>query len=232
MNREGREKILVVDDDIQIQRALRLALVSRGYTVILASDGDEALDLAALETPELMILDLTLPGINGIDVCKETRKWSKIPIIVLSVKDKEQDKVLALDAGADDYITKPFMTGELLARIRAHLRRVSQGTEEKAEYEIGKIRVNFAHHLAYIDNDELKLTKTEFSLLHYLVKNAGRVVTYNLLLSNMWGSDMECDLQTLRVHIANLRKKIEPEPNRPKYILTESGVGYRFASNA
>lgn len=224
------EKILVVDDDIQIQRALRLALVSRGYTVVLASDGDEALDKAALDEPDLMILDLTLPGINGIDVCRELRKWSKIPVIVLSVKDKEQDKILALDAGADDYMTKPFLTGELLARIRAHLRRMSRGTDEKAEYQIGSIKVNFAHHLAWNGEEELKLTKTEFSLLQYLVKNAGRVVTYNLLLSNMWGSDMECDLQTLRVHIANLRKKIEPEPNRPRYILTESGVGYRFAS--
>lgn len=227
MNKQS-EKILVVDDDIQIRRALRNALSARGYDVMLASNGEEALDMAASETPDMVILDMSMPGISGIEVCKELRTWTHIPILILSVKDKEADKIAALDLGADDYLTKPFNTGELLARIRAHIRRTKQIQPVDPVFEKNGLKVDLARHLVFKDGEELKLTKTEFSLLQYLIQNSGRVVTYSLLLSQVWGPEYECDTQTLRVHIGNLRKKIEEDPNRPHFILTEPGVGYRF----
>jgi two-component system, OmpR family, KDP operon response regulator KdpE len=204
MTIDTKAKILVVDDDIQIQRALRLALTARKYNVVLASNGSEALDVAASEELDLIILDLTLPDISGIDVCREVRTWSKVPIIVLSVKDREEDKINALDTGADDYMTKPFNTGELLARIRAHLRRMSEIPAGDVEYEVNGLKVNLGSHLVTLNDEELKLTKTEYGLLQYLILNAGRVVTHNILLTNVWGPEYEGDSQTLRVHIGNL----------------------------
>jgi two-component system KDP operon response regulator KdpE len=229
MKSQGNEKILIVDDDRQIQRALRLAISARNYGVLLASDGEEALDLAASENPDLIILDLTLPRKSGIEVCKEIREWSKVPIIVLSIRDREEDKISALDLGADDYITKPFNTGELLARIRAHLRRSERTAPEMLEYEYDGLKIDLARHLATLDGNEIKLTKTEFDILSYLVKNSGRVITYNLLISKVRGPEYEGDTQMLRVHVGNLRKKIERDHNHPRLIITEPGVGYRFA---
>lgn len=230
MTNEINEKILVVDDDLQIQRALRLALSSRKYNVLLASTGEEALDIVFSRQPDLVVLDLTLPGISGIEVCKEIRSWSKIPIIILSVRQNEKDKIAALDLGADDYVTKPFNTGELLARIRANLRRMKPASGNGALYEIKGLTVDLFNHRIFLDGQEIRLTKTEFSLLKYFVENSGRVINYGLALSKVWGPEYETDVQTLRVHVANLRKKIERDPNRPQFIITEPGVGYRFIS--
>jgi two-component system KDP operon response regulator KdpE len=225
-----KDKILVVDDDIQILRSLRLALSSRGYSVSLSSSGEEALDLASSVLPDLIILDLTLPGISGKDVCRELRTWSKVPIIVLSIVNCGKDKIESLDIGADDYITKPFDTGELLARIRAHLRRIRQIPMQDPVFELDELKVNLTNHQVFLNYQEVKLTKTEFALLRYMINNAGRVITYNMFLSQVWGSECNCDTQTLRVHIGNLRKKLEKDHNRPRFILTELGVGYRFVS--
>jgi len=227
----NKEKILVVDDDVRIRRALKNALSARGYDVLLASNGDEALEIASLEVPSMVILDLSMPGMTGLDVCKELRIWSQVPILVLSVHDKEKDKVSALDLGADDYLTKPFNTGELLARIRAHIRRAKQVPSSVTVFESHGLKVDLSKHQVFREGHEVKLTKTEFSLLQYLIKNSGRVVTYTILLSEVWGHEYEGDTQTLRVHIGNLRKKIEGDPNRPNFILTEPGVGYRFYAN-
>jgi len=225
------EKILVVDDDIQIRRALRNALSARGYEVILVVNGEEALTRAALDLPDMVILDLAMPGLSGFDVCRELRTWSNIPILVLSVKDKETDKIKALDLGADDYITKPFNTGELLARLRAHIRRAKQVKLMTPVFEERGLKVDFANYLVTLNNVEVKLTKTEFSILKYLIQNAGKVITYKLLISEIWGSNCDGDISALRVHIGNLRKKIEEDLNRPKFIITEARIGYRFYSN-
>jgi two-component system KDP operon response regulator KdpE len=222
---------MVVDDDVQIRRALRHALAARGYDVVLAATGEEALDLAASSSPDMVVLDLNLPGMTGMDVCRELRSWSQVPILVLSVQDRPNDKVTALDLGADDYLTKPFDTAELLARIRSHLRRSAQTPQQvEAIMTFGALKIDVARHQVFRDEQEIRLTKTEFALLQYLAQNAGRVVTYSLLLSKVWGSEYEADTQTLRVHIGNLRRKIEADANRPTFILTEPGVGYRFTA--
>lgn len=226
------DHVLIVDDDIQIRRALTSALSARGYRITQASNGEEALNLAAAEPPSLVILDLSMPGKSGLEVCKELRTWSKAPILVLSVKDRDADKIAALDLGADDYLTKPFNTGELLARIRAHLRRMKEMPAGKVVYEMDGLKVDLSRHQVILNGEEIKLTKTEFALLQYLIQNAGRVVTYNQLLSHVWGPEYEEDMQTLRVHAGNLRRKIEPNSTRPRFILTEPGVGYRFVSDS
>lgn len=230
MTGEKRERILVVDDDIQIRRALRSALSARGYEVELASTGEDAVELAAANPPAMVILDLSLPGMSGMDVCRELRRWFKAPVLILSVNDREADIIDALDAGADDYLTKPFKTGELLARMRAHSRRMQQLPTGVAVYETEGLQVNLSSHQVFLDGEEVKLTKTEFALLQYLVQNAGRVVTYGILLSHVWGPEYAHDTQTLRVHVGNLRRKVERDPNRPRLISTEPGVGYRFAA--
>lgn len=222
------QTILVVDDDVQIRRALRHALAARGYDVDLAASGEEALERAAVDPPQMMILDLSLPGISGIEVCRALRTWTALPILVLSVKDRPQDKVMALDTGADDYLTKPFDTSELLARIRSHLRRADQLRVQEPVFEGDGLRIDFARRQVTRDEQEIRLTKTEFALLQYLVQNAGRVVTHNVLLDRVWGPDHLGDTQVLRVHVGNMRRKIEPEPERSRFIVTEPGVGYRF----
>lgn len=220
-------RILVVDDEPQIRRALRVGLSGHGYVVQLASSGEEALDLAASSTPGVVILDLMLPGISGLDVCRELRQWSAVPIIVLSAKGEERDKVQALDLGADDYLTKPFGMDELLARIRVALRR-GQGGAPSPIMQCGELRLDQVRRLVTLANQEVHVTPTEYEVLRYLMANAGKVVTHRTLLRAVWGAGYEDATQTLRVFIAQLRRKIEPDPTRPVYLRTESGVGYRF----
>ena len=228
MNDSEMIRILVVDDDLQIRRVLQQALAARGYEVILAECGEEALKLAELKVPQLIVLDLSMPGIGGIETCRLLRRWIQAPIIILTVRDSEEDKVAALDSGADDYLTKPFGTAELLARVRAHLRRARLAPAASPVFESRGLRVDFAQYLVTLNGQEVKLTKTEFEILRFLIQNAGRVLTHSLILRRVWEHENASDSQTLRVHIGNLRKKIEPDANRPRFILTEPGVGYRF----
>ncbi len=225
-------KILVIDDEPQIRRALRVGLEQNNYQVFLAANGEEGLDLAASRMPDLIILDLAMPGKSGFDVCKELREWTKTPIIVLSVRDREEDKIKALDLGADDYLTKPFGIGELLARARAVLRRQAPDEEqEQSTFTCANLKVDFAHRRVFIANEEVHLTPKEYDLLRYMTTNADRVLTHRQLLSKVWGPEYENDSHTLRVHIANLRNKIEEHPERPYYIHTETRVGYRFRTD-
>lgn len=225
-------KFLVIDDEPQIRRALRVGLEQNNYQVFLAANGEEGLDMAASRLPDLIILDLAMPGKNGFDVCKELREWTKTPIIVLSVRDREEDKIKALDLGADDYLTKPFGIGELLARARAVLRRQAPDEEqEQSTFTCANLKVDFAHRRVYISNEEVHLTPKEYDLLRYMTTNADRVLTHRQLLSKVWGPEYENDSHTLRVHIANLRNKIEEHPERPFYIHTETRVGYRFRTD-
>jgi two-component system KDP operon response regulator KdpE len=223
-------RILVVDDEPQIRRALRVGLAGHGYDVQLAGTGEEALDLAAVAPPDVIILDLMLPGLSGLDVCKGLREWSQAPIIVLSAKGEEHDKVEALDLGADDYLTKPFGMDELLARIRAALRRTA-GEAPTPVLEIGELRLDQARRLLTSRGREIHLTPTEYDMLRYLMTNAGKVITHRALLRAVWGPGYEDGSQTLRFFIVQLRRKIEPEPSRPIYIRTEPGVGYRFRAD-
>jgi two-component system KDP operon response regulator KdpE len=223
-------RILVVDDEPQIRRALRVGLAGHGYDVQLAGTGEEALDLAAVAPPDVIILDLMLPGLSGLDVCKGLREWSQAPIIVLSAKGEERDKVEALDLGADDYLTKPFGMDELLARIRAALRRTA-GEAPTPVLEIGELRLDQARRLLTSRGREIHLTPTEYDMLRYLMTNAGKVITHRALLRAVWGPGYEDGSQTLRFFIVQLRRKIEPEPSRPIYIRTEPGVGYRFRAD-
>ncbi len=223
-------RILVVDDEPQIRRALRVGLAGRGYDVQLAATGEEALDQAAVSPPDVVVLDLMLPGLSGLEVCRSLREWSQVPVIVLSAKDEERDKVEALDLGADDYLTKPFGMDELLARIRVALRRGGQ-PDSPPVLEIGHLVLDQARRLVTVGSDEVHLTPTEYELLRYLMANAGKVLTHRTLLRAVWGAEYEDATDTLRFFIVQLRRKIEPEPSRPTYIRTEAGVGYRFRSS-
>lgn len=225
---EKKISILVVDDDEKIRRALRSILSSRKYDVVMAQDGEQAIDLAIDHTPDMIILDLSLPGLSGIEICSELRNWYTGPILILSVHNDEQDKVKALDCGADDYLTKPFSTAELLARIRAQLRRVSKKFALNPVISINGLEINIAHRTVDREGIAIDLTKTEFDILTYLAQNPGCVLTSKMILEKVWGPDFIDDARTLRVHVSNLRKKIEPDPNIPRFILTEPGVGFRF----
>ncbi len=220
-------RILVVDDERPIRRYLRTVLGAQGYTVLEAACGKDALVAGANEHPDLIILDLGLPDIDGVDVTRRLREWTSIPIIILSVREQENDKVSALDAGADDYLTKPFGTEELLARIRVALRRLGQ-TGGEPVYQVDNLTVDLANRQVLLKGEEVALTPTEYDLLRLLVQNAGKVMTHNHLLSQVWGHSYEEDAHLLRVNMSNLRRKIEPDPSRPHYILTEPGVGYRL----
>lgn len=220
-------RILVVDDEEAIRRLLKCVLTRRNYQVLLAADGDEALDKGAEFTPDLVILDLALPGMGGLEVCRELRSWLAAPILVLSGREDESTKILALDEGADDYITKPFAVGELLARIRALLRRSSGRGFSTPVLSSGELTIDVARRRVFRSEQEIRLTRTEFDILSMLARSAGCVVTSKMLLDEVWG-DNYGDTQTLRVHVGHLRKKVEPEPPRPRYILTEPGIGYRF----
>jgi len=225
-------KVLVIDDEPQIRRALRAGLERNNYQVVLAASGEEGLDVAALENPDLVILDLAMPGLDGFEVCRQLRDWAKFPIIVLSVREGEDDKIQALDLGADDYLTKPFGMRELLARMRAVLRRVTSNGEEEASFSCEDLTIDFAHRLVTVAGLEIHLTPKEYDLLRYMALNENRVLTHRQLLSKVWGPEYMDDTHTLRVHIANLRTKIEKHPERPRFIHTETRVGYRFRTDS
>jgi two-component system KDP operon response regulator KdpE len=220
-------KIIIVDDEEPIRKFLRVALTSKSYMVFEAASGQEALANTAEHKPDLVILDLGLPDLDGIEVTRLIRQWTQIPIIILSVRDSERDKIAALDAGADDYLTKPFGIGELFARIRSALRRSAQIKGEPV-FTIGSLKVDLVGRLVTLACHEVMLTPNEYDLLRVFVIHAGKVLTYRFLLSEVWGTKFVDDIHMLQVNISNLRHKIEPEPARPQLIITEQGVGYRL----
>jgi two-component system, OmpR family, KDP operon response regulator KdpE len=220
-------RILVVDDEKQIRRMLKTALTGFGYDIAEASSGHEGLNQTAIFHPDLIILDLGLPDFDGTEVVRRLREWTQIPIIILSVREQEQDKIRALDAGADDYITKPFGMGELLARIRVALRHMAK-TEDEPVLTFGELTVDLAHRRVTLKGEDLKLTPTEYELLKYLALQAGKVVTHKQLLRAVWGPNYQEETHYLRIYIGQLRRKIEADPSQPSYIMTESGVGYRM----
>jgi two-component system KDP operon response regulator KdpE len=224
--------ILVIDDEPQILRALRTILTEKKFRVTTASRGEEGLTLAASAPPDIVILDLGLPDISGIDVCARLREWTQIPIIILSVRDGEKDKVSALDKGADDYLTKPFGIEELLARVRVALRHSAQlqGGKETV-VKAGELVIDLARHVTKRGSMEVKLTATEFKLLAYLAANTGRVLTHRSILTHVWGPADADHTEYLRVYMRQLRRKLEVDPERPLHILTEPGVGYRFIAD-
>jgi two-component system KDP operon response regulator KdpE len=224
--------ILVIDDEPQILRALRTILTAKQFRVSVASRGNEGLTLAAAQPPDVVILDLSLPDMSGFEVCEQLRQWTQAPIIVLSVRDSEHDKVMALDKGADDYLTKPFGIEELLARIRVALKHSAQALGgSRPIISAGPITIDLAGHIVTRAGEEMKLTATEFKLLAYLAANADRVLTHQAILTHVWGSADMDHTEYLRVYIGQLRKKLEDNPDQPKYLLTEPGVGYRFLTN-
>jgi two-component system KDP operon response regulator KdpE len=221
------KRVLVVDDEPQIRRALGVNLRARGYDVDLAPDGERALDLVARQHPDVVVLDLGLPGISGVEVIEGLRGWSRVPIVVLSVRDAEVDKVAALDAGADDYVTKPFGMDELIARLRAALRRAAPGKEE-ATVETPDFAIDLAAKRVTRDGAEVRLTPTEWHVVETLVRNQGKLVAQTQLLQEVWGPEYHDETNYLRVFMAQVRRKLEPEPSQPRYFITEPGMGYRF----
>ncbi len=224
-------RILVVDDEPAIQRFLKAALPETEFQVVQAETGHAALAAAVTARPEVILLDLGLPDLDGVEVIARIRQWSQAPIIVLSVREREDDKVRALDAGADDYLTKPFGIGELLARIRVMLRRTLQQVEEPI-IRIDELKIDLARRLVTLADRALSLTPTEYDLLRLLAANAGKVLTHRQILKQIWGAAYVEQPHVLRVNISNLRHKLERDPSRPCYILTESGVGYRFKAQS
>jgi two-component system KDP operon response regulator KdpE len=224
-------RVLVVDDEPPILRALATNLRARGYAIDVAPTGEEALALAAHHRPDAVILDLGLPGLSGIEVVEGLRGWTAVPIIILSARGAERDKVAALDAGADDYVTKPFGMDELLARLRASLRRTAPAPES-AVVETPDFAVDLAAKRVRAGDDEVRLTPTEWGLVEVLVRNAGKLVSQRQLLQDVWGPQYGEETNYLRVHMAHIRRKLEPEPSRPRYFITEPGMGYRFEGAA
>ena len=218
---------LVIDDEPQIRRLLRVTLEANGYTVFDAVNGNDGIVQAAQCRPDIILLDLGLPDLDGVEVLKRIREWSRVPVIVLSVRDREDDKIAALDAGADDFVTKPFSSGELLARLRTTLRR-SQPQSAEAIFRSGNFEVDLAARIVRKNGVEVKLTPTEYSLLRLLVRNAGKVVTHRQILKEVWGPTYAEQTHYLRVYMAHLREKLESDPSRPELLLTEPGVGYRM----
>jgi two-component system KDP operon response regulator KdpE len=221
-------RILIVDDDTQVLRSLRSGLTARGYDIVTAIGGATALIAAADTVPDLIVLDLGLPDIDGVEVCRRIREWSALPIIVLSARERETDKIAALDAGADDYLTKPFGMGELLARVRATLRRTTANRGEEPILRSGDVTIDLAHRRVELRGQEVHLTPKEYDLLKQLAKHPGKVLTQRQLLGAVWGPEYGDEGHYLRVHMRSLRLKIEPEPSRPRYLITEPGVGYRL----
>jgi two-component system KDP operon response regulator KdpE len=222
-------RVLVVDDERAIRRYLHAALNAQGYTIFEAINGQEALNAVVTDRPDLVILDLGLPDMDGVEVTRQLREWTHIPIIILSVREQESDKIAALDSGADDYLTKPFSSGELMARIRVAMRRSTQTTSGPV-FETGDLKVDLSRRLVTINGQDVSLTPTEYDLLRVMVQNAGKVLTHHQLLRQVWGTGYESEAHLLRVNMSNLRRKIELDPTRPRYILTEPGVGYRLKS--
>jgi two-component system KDP operon response regulator KdpE len=222
------ESILIIDDEVQIRRLLEISLSSHGYRIYEASTGKDGLIAAATHHPSIIILDLGLPDIDGIKILKKVREWYQKPVIILSVRNLEEDIVQALDNGANDYLTKPFRTGELLARIRVALRQ-NQTTEEATQLTFGALTIDLVDHIVRKKGKIIKLTSTEFALLALLAKNSGRVLTHQSILKEIWGFGYIGQTQYLRVFVAQLRKKIEDDPGKPQLLITESGIGYRFS---
>ena len=221
-------RILVVDDERAIRRFLRASLSAHGHTILEAAAGREALSAVAEQRPDIIFLDLGLPDMDGVEVTRQIREWSDTPIIILSVRDREADKIAALEAGADDYLVKPFGMGELMVRMRAVLRRVWQAHRQEAVFQSGELKVDFTRRRVWVGEREVNLTPTEYDLLKLLAQNAGKVLTHPHMIQKIWGSDLIGADHVLRVNISNLRKKLEADPARPQYILTEAAVGYRL----
>ncbi|MGO9085538.1 MAG: response regulator transcription factor [Candidatus Sulfotelmatobacter sp.] len=220
--------ILVVDDEPQITRVLRTSLSAQGYDIRVANSGEMALEIMKDWSPNLIITDLSMPSIDGVQLCRAVRAVSHVPILVLSVRDQERQKVEALDAGADDYVTKPFGMSELLARVRANLRRISTESEPQAVIEIGDFRIDTAAHKVTVRRREVRLTPKEFELLVYMARRPGKVINHRTLLGAIWGGQSTEQVEYLRVFVGQLRKKLEPDASSPRYIVTEPWVGYRF----
>lgn len=221
------QTVLIIDDEDQIRRLLKVTLSAHGFTVIETTNAKSGLEECIKIKPDLVILDMGLPDKMGLEVIKDIRQWSSVPIIMISVKESEQIKIEAFDAGADDYVVKPFGMGELMARIRAALRHASKEVFEP-ELTFGDIRIDLAHRYVYVNDIEVKLTPTEYELFKILTAQHGKVVTQSHLLKTVWGDSYQDEVQYLRVYITQLRKKLEKEPSRPQHIITEPGVGYRF----
>jgi two-component system, OmpR family, KDP operon response regulator KdpE len=228
MSKQGAS-ILVVDDEREILRALQRSLTAHGYKVFTAGSGEEAIEAVARHRPDLLLLDLLLPGISGLEVVRRVRAESNVPIIVLSVKEAEHDKVEALDLGADDYVAKPFGMNEVLARIRValrHVARVQSGTEPR--FQAGPLEVDFAARRVLVNGQQVQLTPTEYELLKILITHRGKILTRQMLLRELWGAEAHARMHSLHVYVAQLRQKIEPVPEQPQFIITIPGVGYRF----
>lgn len=221
--------ILIIDDEAQMRRLLRTTLENDGYKVTLAENGSEAIRMSESIRFDLTILDLGLPDIDGIEVLKKLRSWIRYPIIILSARTDEQDIIAALDAGANDYLTKPFRGGELIARVRTALRIFNSASLKQATFSFGSINVNLDSHTVTRNSEPVKLTPTEFSLLSLFIRNEGKVLTHNYILQQVWGPKFEGESQYTRVYVGQLRKKLENDPNNPKYFFTESGIGYRLS---
>lgn len=219
--------VLVIDDEIQIRRLLRLTLEANGYKVLEAGSGQDGLVEAATRHPDIVVLDLGLPDIDGVRVLKRLREWSQVPVLVLSVRDRDQDKVEALDGGADDYVCKPFSTPELLVRLRVALRH-AQSSDEMAVFQSGDLAVDLVSRRVTVKGHEVRLTATEYNLLRLLVRHAGKVLTHRHMLKEVWGPNAEDQMHYLRVYVARLREKIEATPSRPALLITEPGIGYRL----
>lgn len=224
-----KPSILVIDDEMQIRRLLKLTFEANGYSVLLAESGKDGLLQASMSMPDIIILDLGLPDAEGSEILKSLREWTKIPVIILSVRTAEEDIITCIDSGADDYLVKPFRTGELLARVRLALRHL-QSPQHEPQYVFGDLIVDLASRIVTLAGEQVKLTSTEYSLLALFVQNAGRVLTHNYILGEIWGPTFDEEKQYLRVYIAQLRKKIEADPARPQRIVTESRIGYRFTA--
>ncbi len=221
------QRVLVVDDENAIRRYLHTALTAQGFAVYEAANGQETLNAVVENRPDVIILDLGLPDLDGIEVTRRLREWSNTPIIILSVREAEQDKIAALDAGADDYLTKPFGTGELMARMRVVMRRLA-GKSDEPILQVDGLKMDLSRRVVTVDENQISLTPTEYEILRLLLQNAGKVLTHRQLLRQVWGNAYESEMHMLRVNISNLRHKIEADPTRPHYLMTEPGVGYRL----
>ena len=224
---ETNQRVLVVDDETSIRRYLRAALSAQGFNIHEAANGQEAINAAVSFHPDIIILDLGLPDFDGIEVTRRLREWSQTPILILSVREAENDKIAALDAGADDYLTKPFSTGELMARMRVALRRQASKPGEPI-LQVENLKMDISRRVVTVGENQVSLTPTEYEILRLLLQNAGKVLTHRQLLRQVWGTAYESEMHILRVNISNLRRKIEPDASRPTYISTEPGVGYRL----